>query len=238
MPNLRDILIIDIETVSAYPSYDEVPEGLRDHWLRKASFIRNNDEKEPDDLYFDRAGIYAEFGKVIVIAVAVFDVKKESPSLRVKAFSSHDEKALLEEFATFLERQFDPERLTLCAHNGKEFDFPYLCRRLLVNGIAIPYALNLSGKKPWEVKHIDTMEMWKFGDYKSFTSLDLLTQIFGISSSKADLDGSKVNQVYHREDGLDRIAEYCCQDVIATAQVYLRLNTLPVIPNELIIRVP
>jgi len=238
MSELRDILVIDIETVSGYSSFEEVPEGLRHHWLRKASFLKKDEERAPEELYFERAGIYAEFGKVIVIAVAVFDLTKEHRGLRVKSFASHDEQQLLADFAQFIEKSFDPERLRMCAHNGKEFDFPYLCRRLLVNGVKIPYALSLSGKKPWEVKHVDTMEMWKFGDYKSFTSLDLLTQVFGISSSKSDLDGSMVNHVYHRENGLERISEYCCQDVIATAQVYLRLKSLPVIPDESITRVP
>ncbi|MEM9328562.1 MAG: 3'-5' exonuclease [Bacteroidota bacterium] len=238
MSNLRDILVLDIETVSGYPTFDEMPEGLKSHWLRKAGFLRNEDEKPLEELYFDRAGIYAEFGKIIVIAVGIFDVSKGDTALRVKSFHAHDEKSLLLEFVMFLRERFDQDRLTLCAHNGKEFDFPYLCRRLIIHGIPIPSVLSLSGKKPWEVKHIDTMEMWKFGDYKSFTSLDLLTHLLGISSSKSDMDGSKVNQVYHEEDGLTRIAEYCCQDVEATAQVYLKLNTLPTIPNELITRVP
>ena len=154
-------------------------------------------------------------------------------ALRVKSFWHHDEYELLKEFKSFLVEKFDPETIRLCAHNGKEFDYPYLCRRMLVNDLAIPEVLNLTGRKPWEVQHIDTMELWKFGDRKNFTSLNLLTSLFGIPSSKSDLDGSKVNEVYYQEEsGLEKIANYCCGDVVATAQLYLRLNNLPLIPES------
>ena len=149
--------------------------------------------------------------------------------MRVTSFEDHDEKELLMKFGDFLESRFDPKRLKLCAHNGKEFDYPYLCRRMLINGMIIPKILDQSGKKPWEVNHLDTMDMWKFGDRKSFTSLALLTTLFEIPTSKSDLDGSRVNEAYYKEDGLDRIAEYCRGDVVATAQLYLKLNNMSII---------
>jgi hypothetical protein len=148
----------------------------------------------------------------------------------VKSFSDHDEKKLLQSFKEFLEKKIDQEKVRFCAHNGKEFDYPYLCRRMIVNDISLPKSLNLAGKKPWEVPHLDTMEMWKFGDRKSYTSLDLLTSLFDIKSSKAEMDGSMVNDVYYNsEGGLEKIATYCRGDVVATSQVFLKLNSLPLI---------
>ncbi len=233
--DLKNLLIIDIETVSSFKEYSEMPERLQQLWDKKASFLRNDDNQNSQDLYWGRAAIYAEFGRIIVISVGYFYSKENEPlSLRVKSLSSHNEKDLLEKFVSLL-NNFDQDILTLCGHNGKEFDFPYLCRRLSIHQIPLPTVLDTSSKKPWEVNHIDTMEMWKFGDRKSFTSLDLLTAIFEIPSSKSDIDGSMVNQVYYNEDGLDRISWYCANDVIATAQLYLRMKCLPLVQEDKIL---
>lgn len=229
----KDFLIIDIETVSGNENVENLSPELKKQWERKAGFIRNPDEKTADDLYADRAAIYAEFGKIIVIGMAIFHENNGDPALRVKSLSSDNEKDLLIDFKNFIEGKFDQDSLKLCAHNGKEFDFPYLCRRMLINDIKIPWSLNMSGKKPWEVNHLDTMELWKFGDWKSFTSLELLTTIFDIPSSKTDLDGSMVTETYYTEnEGLKKIEEYCRRDVVATAQLYLRLNNIPLIAQD------
>lgn len=229
----KDFLIIDIETVSGNENIENLSPELKKQWERKAGFIRNPEEKTPDDLYEDRAAIYAEFGKIIVIGMAIFHENKGEPALRVKSLASDNEKDLLTDFKNFIEGKFDQDSLKLCAHNGKEFDFPYLCRRMLINDIKIPWSLNMSGKKPWEVNHLDTMELWKFGDWKSFTSLELLTTIFDIPSSKKDLDGSMVTKTYYTEnEGLKKIEEYCRRDVVATAQLYLRLNNIPLIAQD------
>ena len=231
--HFHDFLIIDIETTSGNENIENLSPQLKKHWERKATFIRNPEDKTPYELYQDRAAIYAEFGKVIVIGMAFFHEQQGMPALRVKSLASHDENDLLSRFKNFIESKFDQDHLRLCAHNGKEFDFPYLCRRMLINDIKIPWSLNMTGKKPWEVNHIDTMELWKFGDWKSFTSLDLLTTIFDIPSSKTELDGSMVTKTYYEEkDGLKKIEEYCQKDVIATAQLYLRLNNLTLIQND------
>lgn len=231
--HFQDFLIIDIETVSGNENIEELPPRMKKLWKRKSEFIRNPDEKTPEELYQDRAAIYAEFGKVIVIGMAFYHELKGKPALRVKSISGNDEEALLREFKNFIEAKFDQDNLKLCAHNGKEFDFPYLCRRMLINNIKIPWSLNMAGKKPWEVNHVDTMELWKFGDWKSFTSLELLTSVFDIPSSKDELDGSMVTKTYYQEkDGLEKIEEYCRRDVIATAQLYLRLNNLPLIDHQ------
>ena len=233
MNHFQEFLVIDIETVSGNENVEQLAPKLLDHWKRKAQFIRNPEDKSPEDLYEDRSAIYAEFGKIIVIGMAIYHELKGKPAMRVKTLASHDEQALLTEFKHFIEGKFDQENLKLCAHNGKEFDFPYLCRRMLINDIKIPWSLNMAGKKPWEVNHIDTMEMWKFGDWKNFTSLDLLTTIFDIPSSKKEMDGSMVTKTYYEEqDGLRKIEEYCRRDVIATAQLYLRLNNLPLIEEK------
>ena len=233
-PRLRNLLILDIETVAINKDYQKLNADLKKHWERKSSFLRNDEEHTPDELFAERAGIYAEFGKVITVAFGIFhDLPDGDLALRIKSITGDDEKALLMEIRDFLETKFDPESLRLCAHNGKEFDFPYLSRRMLINGIKLPYVLDNSGKKPWEVNFLDTMEMWKFGDRKNFTSLDLLTTIFEIPSSKSDIDGSMVNQVYYEEaNGLQRIETYCQGDVIATAQLFLKMNVLPTVAEK------
>jgi len=229
------ILFIDIETVSQTNNYDELPERIKTQWARKSSFLKPDIERSPEELYHDRAAIYAEFGKIVTIGLGYFDHSdKNSTSLRLTSIANHDETQLLQDFVSMLYK-FNHDKLQLCGHNGKEFDFPYLCRRLLVNGLKLPYVLDTSGKKPWEVNHLDTMEMWKFGDWKHYTSLDLLASIFGIESSKDNIDGSQVGSVYYEENDLEKIAKYCMRDVAVTAQLYLKLKSQQGIDPENII---
>ena len=214
--DLHNIMVIDIETVPQYSSHHQLPEHFQKLWEVKTQYQRK--EETPENFY-ERAGIWAEFGKIICISAGIFTGGKK-PGLRIKSFSSHDEKELLEKFSAMLTGQ--PPNLILCAHNGKEFDFPYICRRMLINGLKFPAQLELSGKRPWEINHLDTMELWKFGDYKNFTSLSLLTAIFNIPTPKDDIDGSQVGHVYWNENDLERICTYCQKDVIATAQLLRR----------------
>jgi len=218
----KNILFLDIETVAQYPTYQEVPERLQALWKKKSAFFKEADEKSAEELY-QKAGIYAEFGKIIVIAVGYFVEKPNGLELRIKGLTNDDEKVLLKDFLELLSH-FDAKRLKLCAHNGKEFDFPYLSRRMLINNLKLPTVLNHAGKKPWQVPHIDTMELWKFGDYKHFTSLDLLAALFDIETSKDDIDGSMVNEVYYLENNLERINKYCQEDIRVLAQVYAKLT--------------
>lgn len=229
---LRDILFLDIETVAATSEYSLLEERLKAQWLRKASFFKQREEGVTDeDMYNERAGIYAEFGKIIVIGVGKFIENENGQlTLKTKALFDHDEKKLLESFKSLLEKM--DANAKLCAHNGKEFDFPYLSRRMLVNEIGLPALLNFAGKKPWDVPHLDTMELWKFGDYKHYTSLDLLAAIFNIPTSKSGMDGSQVNGVYYQEKDLNKIAEYCVRDVVAVAQVYLKMSGMSAIPQQ------
>lgn len=235
IPELRDVLFLDIETVACTDNYSSLDERLKTQWSRKASYFKRDYTGTDEELFNLRAGIYAEFGKIVCIAVGKFaDNEAGELTLRIKAYYGHDEKTLLNEFKTMVER-LDPNCLKLCAHNGKEFDFPYLCRRMLVNGISLPAALNLSGKRAWEVQHLDTMEMWKFGDYKHYTSLDLLACIFNVPSSKSDMDGSKVNQVYYQEKDLEKIKTYCLSDVIVLAQLFLKMKGCSLVEEKNII---
>lgn len=211
--NLEDVLFLDIETVPQESTYKEMDDSLKKHWDKKAGFLARNEET-PQELY-QRAGIYAEFGKIICISVGYI----RGNHVRIKSFYSHDEKQLLEEFISVLNRSFSGQHQLLCAHNGKEFDFPYIARRILINGLKLPYLLQIAGKKPWEIQHLDTMELWKFGDFKNFTSLALLTQVFGIPTPKDDIDGSMVANVYYKEKDLERIKTYCQKDVVALIQV-------------------
>ncbi|HLT72326.1 MAG TPA: 3'-5' exonuclease [Cyclobacteriaceae bacterium] len=232
---LRDVILLDIETVATVGDYESLDERLKIQWARKAAFLRREKDETEADLFNTRAGIYAEFGKIVCIGVGKFvENERGELLLRTKAYSSHNEEELLSDFKSMVDRT-DPTTTRLCAHNGKEFDFPYICRRMLINGIALPALLNLAGRKPWEVLHQDTMEMWKFGDFKHYTSLDLLAAIFNIPSSKDGMDGSQVNRAYHEDNALDKIAEYCLRDVVVLAQLYLRLQGQPLINDNNII---
>jgi len=221
--DLTKVLIIDIETVPQFPSFDLVPSTWQKLWDKKATYLKRDDDQTTDSIY-PRAGIYAEFGKIICISAGFFTRSGNEWNFRVKSFYGDDEKILLKEFCELLERHFNNPDNLLCAHNGKEFDYPYISRRCLINGIDIPNILDLAGKKPWEVQHLDTLELWKFGDYKSFTSLELLAAAFNIPTPKDDIDGSMVWEVYWKEKDLERIKIYCQKDVVTTAQLLLRFR--------------
>ncbi len=228
---LQDLLVLDIETVSQYSSFSELDEEWQELWTRKVGAL-NNPEINASLLY-ERAAIYAEFGKIVCIGMGIFHRENDEWNLRVKAISGHDEKAILAEFAEMLNTRFNMlNRHMLVAHNGKEFDFPYLCRRMLINGIHIPAILDTAGKKPWEVNHIDTMELWKFGDYKNYTSLNVLAKCFGIPSPKDDIDGSMVGHTYWQQNDVGRIAEYCKKDIVTTAQVLLKYKNMSILSPE------
>lgn len=228
MIDFSKILFLDIETVSQKKSYDQLSERMQKLWSHKAEQLnRDNTELTPADIY-DRAGIYAEFGKIVCISVGFFNEQR----FRLKSFYGHDEKALLNDFANMLNRYYSAPDAQLCAHNGKEFDFPYIARRMLVNGIQIPKILQVAGKKPWETNFIDTMELWKFGDYKTFTSLDLLCAILDIPTPKDDINGSEVGRVYWQENDIERIKTYCQKDVLAIAQLIRRYNYMSLIPED------
>lgn len=228
--DLSNILFLDIETVPQYASFDQAPPSYRELWEEKAQYLVRNDEDTAQSI-FDRAGIYAEFGRIICISVGHMNERHGSRELRIKSFYGHDEKALLEAFAEMLNKHFNAQHHALCAHNGKEFDFPYISRRMLVNNVRIPRILDLSGKKPWEVCHYDTMQMWKFGDFKSYTSLKLLAHVFGLPTPKDDIDGSMVAGVYWKEQDMERIVRYCEKDVLTLCQVFLRLSQLPALED-------
>lgn len=225
---LNNIFLLDIETVPQYENFDELPGHLQILWEQKSQYQCKSGQTAAE--FYESAGIWSEFGKIVCISIGFFHLEENHIHLRVRSFAAHDEELLLLQFINLLNAQ--SSNLQLCAHNGKEFDFPYLCRRMLINGLQIPKILQLSGKKPWEINHIDTLELWKFGDHKHFTSLNLLAAIFNLPTPKNDIDGSKVRQVYYQEKNLKRIANYCEKDVITLAQVLLRFKGLPIIPPE------
>ncbi|TZF84140.1 3'-5' exonuclease [Pedobacter sp. BS3] len=229
--DLQNVLVLDIETVPQYPSFEHVPVQLAELWAQKT--VYNRREGETAEEYYHRAGIWAEFGKIVCISVGIFTNTNGQTGLRLKSFAGEDEKIVLQEFSELLRRQ--PSSLILCAHNGKEFDFPYLCRRMLINCMPIPSQLQIAGKKPWEVNHLDTMELWKFGDYKNYTSLNLLAAIFDIPTPKDDITGADVHAVFWQDKDIDRIKIYCQKDVITTAQLLMKFRCKPLIPDEQIV---
>jgi len=202
--DLKRVLFIDIETVATCSSYDDLSTDMQKHWKRKSSFIKTekNHTDETDrarQLYLDKAGIYAEFAKVVCISAGLLSTKgDEIDKLRLRSFYGHDESVILKTFAEVLNKHFNrTNRFFLCGHNLREFDVPFLCRRMLLNGIKLPALLNIPGKRPWQTPHlIDTLEYWKFGDYKNFSSLDLLTSIFGLPTPKEDLEGNNISDEF------------------------------------------
>ncbi len=231
----EDVLFLDIETVPQNPTYLETPEKLKFFWDKKAAYLVK--ENETPESIFSKSGIYAEFGKIICISVGLVVSKGGIRYFRIKSFYGADELEILTSFAQMLNRFENKPNAHLCAHNGKEFDFPYIARRMLVNGIEIPGCLDVAGKKPWEVKFLDTMELWKFGDFKHYTSLDLLTNIFNIPSPKDDIDGSQVADVYYNQKDIERIVRYCEKDALSVAQVFLKYKNEPLIAPDNIERV-
>ena len=228
---LNNILFLDIETVPQHDGHENLPEEWKTLWDLKASNLIRNKENETPQSFYSRAGIYAEFGKIICISCGVLQGNGGAKKLILKSFCGDDEKVLLIQFSEMLNKWCSDGNKSLCAHNGKEFDFPYLCRRLIINHLPIPDILKLSGKKPWDVPHLDTMELWKFGDYKNYTSLNLLAYTLGIPTPKDDIDGSRVHEVYWKEKNMTRIVSYCQKDVITVAQIYLRMHGEPLL-NE------
>lgn len=232
--DLENILFLDIETVPLHKTFSEVSEIEQQLWAEKTQYQRK-DEFSPEAFYH-RAGIWAEFGKIICISVGYFAPDQAQRSFRITSYSG-DEKELLLSFKSLLETYFSRPKKLLCAHNGKEFDFPYIARRMLIHGVSLPKKLDLFGKKPWEVPHLDTLELWKFGDYKHYTSLKLLTHILGIPSPKDDIDGSQVRDIYYEENNPERIVRYCEKDVVAIAQIMLTLRAEELLKDSEIIRV-
>lgn len=228
---LENVLFLDIETVPLISKYNELSEIEKELWDKKSAYLQDREEKSSAEVY-EKAGIFAEFGKIICISVGFIVEKDLSYKLRIKSFADDDEKVILASFIDLLNKYFNREDHLLCAHNGKEFDFPYIARRILINGLKLPKLLDIAGKKPWEINHLDTMELWKFGDYKHFTSLNLLTKIFNIPTPKDDIDGSDVARVYWEENDLPRIVNYCQKDVVALTNLLLRYKGLDIIKDE------
>ena len=218
---LEHILFLDIETVPQFADYDSLDNPTKLLWEAKTKYQRK-ETLTPKEFY-DRAGIWAEFGKIICISVGYFKQKEDPRKFRVTSFYG-EEVDILKDFKTLLETHFNKANHLLCAHNGKEFDFPYIARRMVILGIDLPEKLNLFGKKPWEVRHLDTLELWKFGDYKTFTSLSLMAHVLGIPSPKNDISGEQVRDVFYKEKNIDRIVAYCEKDTVTVAQIILKLR--------------
>ena len=216
---IENILFLDIETVPQTDTWNNLDSTTQYLWDKKTKSQRK-EEIVASDFYEQRAGIMAEFGMIVCISVGMID--NNTGKLKIKTFSGEERNLLI----AFCEL-FNSPRLNsiiLCAHNGKEFDFPYIARRLLINGIQPPIPFQMFGKKPWEIPHIDTMELWKFGDWKSYVSLELLAHIFGIPTPKDDIDGSMVADIYYKEGDIDRIIHYCEKDVLTLANVFRRMR--------------
>ncbi len=232
--NLNNILFLDIETVPEAEDYQHLDSEVQMLYEQKTQYQRKDDFTAEE--FYDRAGIWAEFGKIVCISVGYFTIKGDIRNFRVTSFFGEEDK-LLKDFNNLLNSHFNGRQHVLCGHNAKEFDIPFLARRMIINQIPIPDKLNLFGKKPWEIAHLDTLELWKFGDYKHYTSLKLMCKVLGIPSPKGDIDGSQVGHVFYVDKDIDRIVTYCEKDTIAVAQIFLRLRREDLLDDDEIIHV-
>ncbi len=232
--NLENILFLDIETVPCEEHFSSLDEEWQSLWEQKTKYQRK--EEYTAEEFYDRAGIWAEFGKIICISAGYFTFKSDIRHFRVTSFIGI-ESQILRDFSNLINNYFQQPQHVLCGHNAKEFDIPFIARRMIINAIQIPDKMNLFGKKPWEVPHLDTLELWKFGDYKHYTSLKLLTKVLGIPSPKGDIDGSQVANVYYNEKDIDRIVTYCEKDTIAVAQIFLKLRRQVLLDDDEIIHI-
>ncbi len=232
--DLERILFLDIETVPEVYNYGDMDEAKQALWDHKSSYFQQRDGISAEEAY-EKAGIFAEFGKIVCISVGLVAQQKGETIVKLKSFCDHDEKAVLKGFCDLVNSYYNSPQHMLAGHNAKEFDFPYIARRLLINGMRLPNKLDTAGKKPWEINHIDTMELWKFGDFKHFTSLNLLANIFKIPTPKDDISGADVARVYYEEEDLERIAVYCQKDVVTVIQLLLRFMGKPLIHDDYII---
>lgn len=224
------ILFLDIETVPQAYQFEQLDDKSKALFEAKNRF-QISPEKPIEQIFEDRGGILAEFGKIVCISVGMLHEGSQGKSIRLKSYYHDDEETLLVQFKRLLEDHYNTPYHVLCGHNSKEFDIPYICRRMLINGIALPSILQIAGKKPWEINHIDTMELWKFGDYKSYTSLSLLCHVMQIPTPKDDISGADVARVYYEEQDLQRIMVYCEKDVVALIQLFLRLQGEPLVDD-------
>lgn len=223
--SLFRLLFMDIETVPLYADYDNLSETWKTLWQNKHRTFKDTEETEKET-YESRAGIYAEFGKIICVSLGYFHREKghKNSVFRVKSFYGDDEKTIVENLAELFKNHFSDSDWQLCGHNIREFDIPYLCRRTLANGVQLPPALDVSGRKPWEMNIIDTMQQWRFGDFKNYTSLQLIAAALQIPSPKQDIEGKDVARVYWQENDLNRIKEYCQRDVVTVARILLKFK--------------
>lgn len=221
--SIEKVLFLDIETVPQVYNFHDLNDTTKQLFESKTKSLLKED-KTFEDLYQERAGIQAEFGKIICISVGFVRETTLGKQIRIKSFAHEDEETLLKQFKALLDEYYNSTQHLLCGHNAKEFDFPYICRRMLIHGIKLPDLLDIAGKKPWEINHLDTMELWKFGDYKAYTSLSLLCHVFNIPTPKDDISGADVARVYFENHDLDRIRKYCEKDVVALIQLFLRMR--------------
>ncbi|MBA2762960.1 MAG: 3'-5' exonuclease [Segetibacter sp.] len=228
--SIFDLLLIDIETVPLEAANNLLPPEERKLFFDKISKTVPEIEDE-EEAYRRRAGIMAEFAKVVCISTGYFyEDTEKGASLRIKSICNVDEAVLLKEFLDLTNKFYKHKRKFLFAgHNIREFDIPFLCRRMVIHQIPLPPYLHIYGAKPWEINMVDTMQWWKFGDYKNYTSLNLLANVLGIPSSKDDIDGSMVQDVYYKEKDIKRIVNYCQKDVVVVAQIIQRFKNLPLI---------
>jgi predicted PolB exonuclease-like 3'-5' exonuclease len=226
---LKRTLVVDIETASMVVSFDKLDSRNQSFWRKKSKRLLkghklDHDHETLSQFYEDKGAIFAEFAKVICISVGIFDINENIDSLRIKSFYGDNEFEILNSFRDLLQGHFyDKYHHTIAGHNLKEFDIPFICRRMVINGIKLPNLLRIHGARPWQVPHLmDTLELWKFGDYKNYTSLDLLCTVLGMPSPKDNLDGSQVSKAYW-EGNIEEIKDYCEKDITATARVILKL---------------
>lgn len=221
----RHFVGIDIETVRIVEKYEDLSQEWKSAWEYKN---KQSGEvpffEELSDSWEKTASLYAEFSKVCAVSL-VFMIGDEK--IKYKEFYGEDEALLLTDLRAFLQRMsegVEGKNYRLIGHAAKYFDYPFLCKRYIINSILIPTLLDTAHLKPWESRNLCTnQDVWKMGGSGAGSSLQALCNALAIPVSKVDLVGDEVGAAYYRGE-VERIAKYCTLDTIATFNVVRRVK--------------
>lgn len=210
------LLFFDIETVgiSNYLSgLRGINPGLHKYWSKIADYSRRTikglEDKSDEDLFIERAALVPEYNKIVAVSMGF---KMPDGSIKMMSKYGDDEKEILLGVKDVFDK-CDKSGFELCGHNIKHFDIPTLGKKYLIHEIPVPTLLPRYDTKPWNMKAVDTKDIWNFGNNRGFSSLELVCIAMGIESPKDDIGGSEVHKTYWAGDGLERIKDYCEKDV-------------------------
>jgi uncharacterized protein YprB with RNaseH-like and TPR domain len=227
---LEKLLFIDIETVGVQPDWESLKKSNLELSFVFENYIDWFQKRFPEDadkpvgqMFVNRAALVPEFARIACVSVAFVTDKGET---KMQSFSNKNEKDLLQDVQKLL-RRVGELGFFLCGHNVKGFDIPMLAKRMIINGLLPPKILPGHDTKPWEIKALDTKELWQYGGYGTIASLELMCVSMGVESSKnMEVTGNKVHEAYWTNKDIKGIVEYCEKDVLVLIDVIKKITTL------------